>query len=127
MTTVYDTGVLIAADRNDRQIWADHRARLAAGLVPITTAPVVAQASRSPRQVPLRRFLRGCDIVAFDATQAHAVGALLAKSATTDVVDAHVAVTAAPTSAMVFTSDPDDLRTLATHVRPRITIRAIST
>jgi hypothetical protein len=126
MTTVYDTGVLIAADRNDRQIWADHRARLEAGVVPVTTAPVVAQASRTPRQVQLRRFLRGCDIVAFEAAQAHVVGALLAKSATSDIVDAHVVVTAALTSAVVITSDPGDLRTLAAHVRPRITVRTVS-
>ncbi len=123
MTIVYDTGVLIAADRNDRHIWADHRARLEAGVVPVTTAPVVAQASRSARQVQLRRFLRGCDIVAFEATQAHVVGSLLAKSATSDIVDAHVAVTAARTGAVVITSDPDDLRSLAAHVRPRIIIR----
>lgn len=25
---VYDAGVLIAADRNDRRVWADHEARL---------------------------------------------------------------------------------------------------
>lgn len=123
MTIVYDTGVLIAADRNDRHIWADHRARLEAGVVPVTTAPVVAQASRSARQVQLRRFLRGCNIVAFEATQAHVVGSLLAKSATSDIVDAHVAVTAARTGAVVITSDPDDLRSLAAHVRPRIIIR----
>ena len=123
MTIVYDTGVLIAADRNDRHIWADHRARLEAGVVPVTTAPVVAQASRSARQVQLRRFLRGCNIVAFEATQAHVVGSLLAKSATSDLVDAHVAVTAARTGAVVITSDPDDLRSLAAHVRPRIIIR----
>jgi predicted nucleic acid-binding protein len=123
VTTVYDTGVLIAADRNDRQVWADHRARLEAGVVPVTTAPVVAQASRSPRQVQLRRFLRGCDVVPFGADEAHAVGVLLAKSATTDVVDAHVAVTATRNRAVVITSDPDDLSRLATHVRPRIIIR----
>ncbi len=123
MTTVYDTGVLIAADRNDRQVWADHRARLEVGLVPVTTAPIVAQASRSPRQVQLRRFLRGCDVVSFDAAHAHAVGALLAKSATTDIVDAHLAVTASRTGSVVITSDPDDLRVLAAHLKPRITIR----
>ena len=123
MTTVYDAGVLIAADRNDRQVWADHRARLEVGLVPVTTAPVVAQASRSPRQVQLRRFLRGCDVVSFDAAHAHAVGALLAKSATTDIVDAHLAITASRTGSVVITSDPDDLRALAAHLKPRITIR----
>ena len=123
MSTVYDTGVLVAADRNDRKIWADHRARLEAGLVPVTTAPVIAQASRSPRQVPLRRFLQGCDVVAFEPAQAHAVGALLEKSSTADVVDAHLALTAARTGAVVITSDAIDLRTLAAHIRPRITIR----
>ena len=126
MTTVYDTGVLIAADRNDRGVWADHRDRLEAGLVPVTTAPVVAQVSRSPRQVQLRRFLRGCDVAAFERGQAHAVGILLGKSATTDVVDAHVAVTAARLGAVVITSDPDDIRSLAAHTRPRITIRTVS-
>ena len=78
-----------------------------------------------PDRYPLRRFLRGCDIVAFEAAQAHAVGLLLAKSATSDIVDAHVAVVAAGTGAVVITSDPDDLRTLAAHVRPRIAIQTI--
>jgi hypothetical protein len=123
VSTVYDTGVLMAADRNDRHVWADHRARLEAGLVPVTTGPVVAQASRSPRQVHLRRFLRGCNIVAFEGAQAHAVGALLARSGTADVAGAHLALTASRTGAVVITSDPDDLRTLASHVRPRLTIR----
>jgi predicted nucleic acid-binding protein len=123
VSTVYDTGVIIAADRNDRRVWADHRARLEAGVVPVTTAPVVAQASRSPRQVQVRRFLRGCDVVGFDADDAHGVGALLAKTATADVVDAHVALTASRTTGVLITSDPDDLQVLAAHVRPRITLR----
>ena len=125
MSTVYDTGVLIAADRDDRNVWADHRARLEAGLVPVTTAPVIAQASRSPRQVQLRRFLRGCDVVPFASAEGHAVGALLAKSSTSDVVDAHVVLTAARTGAAVITSDVGDLNALASHVRPRITIRPV--
>jgi hypothetical protein len=123
VSTIYDAGVLIAADRNDRTVWADHRARLEAGLVPLTTSPVVAQASRSPRQVQLRRFLRGCDVVAFDPAQAHGVGALLARSSTADVVDAHLALTAARMGAVVITSDPIDLRALAAHTRPRIIVR----
>jgi len=36
MNVVYDAGVLIAADRNDREVWADHRARLELGVVPLT-------------------------------------------------------------------------------------------
>jgi hypothetical protein len=43
---------------------ADHRARLELGIVPVTTAPVVAQVSHSAQQLQLRQFLRGCDVVA---------------------------------------------------------------
>ena len=53
---VYDAGVLIAADRNDRAVWADHRIRLEAGIIPVVPAPVIAQVSRSPAQVQLRRL-----------------------------------------------------------------------
>src|SRR6266487_4603215 len=56
---VYDAAVLIAADRSTRQTWADHRVRLEAGVVPVVPAPVIAQVSRSPAQVQLRRLLRG--------------------------------------------------------------------
>jgi hypothetical protein len=31
---VYDTGILIAADRSDRSAWAEHRVRLCAGILP---------------------------------------------------------------------------------------------
>lgn len=56
-------------DRNDRQAWAEQRARLEAGLGPLTAAPVVAQAKRSARQVQLRHFPHGCEIPTFDASQ----------------------------------------------------------
>lgn len=102
MSVVYDAGVLIAADRNDRDTWADHRVRLELGLAPITTAPVVARTSRSPRQVQLRRFLRGCRIEAFTSDHAHGVGALLGTSGTSDVVDAHVVLVASAHRSLVI-------------------------
>lgn len=113
---VYDAGMLIAAERGDRRAWADHRARLELGLVPLTTAPVVAQTSRSGQQVQLRRLLRGCEVVPFAADEAHAIGALLGASRTADVVDAHVAIVASRMQATVVTSDDDDLPHLAAHV-----------
>ena len=125
MSVVYDAGVLIAAERNDRDVWADHRARLELGLVPRTTAPVVAQVSRSPRQVQLRRLLRGCDIVAFLPEESHEVGALLAKAGTADVIDAHVVLSAAGRSASVLTSDPDDLLHLAGHLAARVRVQNV--
>ena len=50
---VYDAGALVAADRSERSFWADHKARLEMGMVPIVPAPVVAQVSRSARQAQL--------------------------------------------------------------------------
>ena len=125
MSVVYDAGVFIAAERNNRDVWADHRARLELGLVPRTTAPVVAQVSRSPRQVQLRRLLRGCDIVAFSPEESHDVGGLLAKAATADVVDAHVVLTAARRSAVVLTSDLDDLLHLAGHLPAPVRVQNV--
>ena len=116
MTVVYDAGVFVAADRSDRRVWAEHRVRLEMGMLPLTTAPVVAQVSRSHRQVQLRRFLRGCEVAGFGADQAHEVGTLLALAGTADVVDAHVAIVAEATSSMVLTSDRADLRHLANHL-----------
>jgi hypothetical protein len=42
-TVVYDAAVLIAADRNERGAWAEHKARLEPGVVPVVpTPPVIA-------------------------------------------------------------------------------------
>ena len=59
---VYDTGALIAADRNDQKMWSRHETALydsdASILVPTV---VVAQAWRDgSRQANLVRFLPGC-------------------------------------------------------------------
>jgi predicted nucleic acid-binding protein len=109
---VYDAGVLIAAERGKRETWAEHRIRLEAGFVPLVPSPVVAQASRSPKQAQLRRLLRGCEVVPFDEAAAHAAGALLAKARTKDVVDASVAVLAIAEHADVASDDADDIRRL---------------
>ena len=109
---VYDAGVLVAADRNTREIWADHRIRLEAGVVPVVPAPVVAQVSRSPQQAQLRRLLRGCQVTALMEDDAHAAGLLLARTGSSDVVDAVVAHTATVLRADVVTADPADIRRL---------------
>jgi hypothetical protein len=116
VSVVYDAGVLVAADRGDREVWANHRVRLELGVVPVTTAPVVAQVSRSARQVQLRRFLRGCDVAPFAGEDAHDVGALLGMAGTSDVVDAHVVHVADKLRVSVLTGDDEDLSQLADHV-----------
>lgn len=116
MSVVYDAGMLVAADRNNRKAWADHRTRLALGITPLTTAPIIAQTSRSGRQARLRQLLRGCEILPFAPDYAHDVGALLGRSRTSDVVDAHLVLVAAGRGAIVITSDADDINHLAAHL-----------
>jgi predicted nucleic acid-binding protein len=119
---VYDTGVLIAADRSKRQTWAEHRARLEAGLVPLVPAAVVAQASRSPKQAQLRRLLRGCEVIPFDESAAHAAGALLRKARTRDVVDASIAELSIRKHADIVSDDAGDLRRLLAAVSAKTSI-----
>ena len=109
---VYDAGVLVAADRNARRVWAEHRVRLEAGIVPAVPAPVVAQVSRSPAQVQLRRLLQGCEVMSLTEQRAHSAGRLLGLARSGDVVDAAVAATAAELRADVVTGDRADIRRL---------------
>jgi predicted nucleic acid-binding protein len=122
VSVVYDAGALIAADRSDRDVWADHRVRLELGVVPLTTAPVVAQVSRSGRQAQLRRFLRGCDIVAFARDDGYEVGSLAGRSAHADVVDVHVVMVAHRRGFGVLTADQEDLRPVAEALPARVAI-----
>jgi rRNA-processing protein FCF1 len=109
---VYDAAVLIAADRNDRRVWAEHKVLLEAGLVPAVSACVVAQTSRARRQAQLRRLLQGCEVVAFTEEGAHAAGALQGLAKTKDVVDAAVVALAIERGAAVRTGDGADIRRL---------------
>ena len=109
---VYDAAVLVAADRNQRKTWAEHKARLEFGVIPLVPAPVVAQVSRSPQQAQLRRFLTGCVVVPLGESEAHQAGRLLGMTRTADVVDAVVVTIALRETAMILTSDPDGMERL---------------
>jgi hypothetical protein len=119
---VYDAAVLIAADRSDRRTWADHRVLLESGVVPMVPAAVLAQVSRSARQVQLHRFLRGCMVIALDEADAHAAGRLLGAARASDVVDATVVVVALRAGARIVTGDADDIARLVSAARARVTI-----
>jgi hypothetical protein len=110
---VYAAAVLVAADRNERRAWAEHKARLELGVVPLVPAPVVAQVSRSPQQVQLRRFLTGCVVVPLGEREAHEAGRLLGITRTSDVVDAVVVTIALRQKAVILTSAPVDMERLA--------------
>ena len=111
-TVVYDAAVLVAADRNERRAWAEHKARLELGVIPSVPAPVLAQVSRSPQQAQLRRFLSGCAVVPLGESEAHEAGRLLGKTKTADVVDAVLVTIALRQQATILTGDPDDIKRL---------------
>jgi len=122
---LYDAAVLVAADRNERRAWAEHKVRLELGIVPLVPAPVVAQVSRSPQQAQLRRLLTGCVVVPFGESDAHETGRLLGKTKTSDVVDAAVVTTALRHKATILTSDPDDIERLVRASGRQVAVVAI--
>lgn len=126
MSFVYDAGVLVAADRNEARIWAEHKVRLGMGAIPVVPALVVAQVSRSPRQAQLRRFLSGCIVVPFGENEAHEAGHLLAATRTADVVDAAVVVVAVREKAeVILTSDTGDIDRLVRASGREIAVFAV--
>ncbi len=122
---VYDAAVLVAADRNERRAWAEHKVRLELGIIPSVPAPVVAQVSRSPQQAQLRRFLTGCVVVPLGESEAHEAGRLLGATGTADVVNAVVATTALRQRAMILTGNPVDLKRLVRASGRQVPVVAI--
>ncbi len=120
---VLDAGALIALERSDRRVvrWL---ALAYTRNQPVTTSSAaVAQVLRDPaRQVALVRALRAVGEQPLDQEVARAIGPLLARTGTSDVVDAAVALLAHDGD-VVFTSDPGDLARL-TEGR-KVGIRAV--
>jgi hypothetical protein len=110
---LYDAGALIGADRGDRALWRLHTRTLTRDLSLVVPDLVLAQAWRGGPQPLLSRFLRGCTAVGFDTRWARRVGAALAASGTSDVVDAAVVVQAEAVGLDVVTTDPGDLARVA--------------
>jgi predicted nucleic acid-binding protein len=112
----YDTGALIAAERGSKSVWRLHRRQLERGLYPTLPTVVLGQAWRGGPQARLSRFLRGCRIEPFTEPQARSAGAALAASGGRDLIDAAVVVTALARDDLLVTSDPGDLRRIASAI-----------
>ncbi|MGE4164316.1 MAG: twitching motility protein PilT, partial [Vicinamibacterales bacterium] len=76
----YDSGALIAGERNDRILWALHRAALVRGITPTVPTGVLAEVWRGGPQHHLSRLLKGCRPEPFGEAQARAVGVLIGRS-----------------------------------------------
>ena len=108
----FDAGGLIALDRNDRRVIALLARATELGMRITVPAIALAQAIRNPaRQARLSRLIRqaSTDLVPLNGPDATAVGLLLAESATTDIVDAHVVICAQRSGQVVVTNDPGDI------------------
>ncbi len=122
---VYDAGALVAADRNNRRIWAIHRRALERGIVPQVPATVLIQTWRSSRQAHLARLLKGSDIVELGEWRARRAGQLLARSEGDDAVDASVVELAAEGQSAVVTSDRRDIEDISHANGIRVAIHDI--
>jgi hypothetical protein len=125
MGLTYDAGALIAADRNDRRMWALHRRALQRRERPTVPAGALAQVWRAGGQANLARLLKGCTVEALDGDGARAAGAACARSGTDDPIDASVVVSALTRGDAVLTSDPADLRRVAQGLGRRLAIHAV--
>jgi hypothetical protein len=122
----YDTGALIAAERNDRRMWALHAGFLAEEVVPTVAAPVLAEAWRGgARHASLARFLALCTIEALTELQAKAVGALVGRADHDDIVDVTVVEGAARRRDAIVTSNHTSITRVAHAARARLTIEPI--
>lgn len=116
----FDAGGLIALDRNDRRVLALIARSIELGMQITIPATALAQAVRNPaRQARLSRLIRqaGTDLIALDGPEATAVGLLLARTSTADVVDAHVVICARRAGQAVVTSHPADLNQIAPELQ----------
>jgi hypothetical protein len=121
----YDTGALVAAERDDRIMWSLHRAALRRGLPPMVPAGVLAEGWRGGPQANLSRLLKGCDIEDLTKTRARAVGTLAARANHDDIVDVSVVEGAVRRNHAVVTSNLGHIRKVATAAGANITIHSV--
>ncbi len=117
----YDTGALVAAERNEDGIWRLHRTAVRRGTQPVVPAGVLAQAWRGgPRQYWLARFLAHCDIEPLDERLARQVGVICHQHAVADVVDVSVVAGALRRGDEIVTRDIRDVMSLARAMGVRV-------
>lgn len=118
---VLDAGAYVAFEKGDAMI----RARIAAarrlGYELVTTSPVVAQVWRNARQAMLSKLLTATLVDSPSTSTARRAGELLAKTRTSDVVDALVVILARDGDTII-TSDARDLYPLLTAAGIKATV-----
>lgn len=122
---VFDSGALIALERNDRYAADLLDTATEGGIEAVTSSACVAQVWRDPaRQARLTHVLTGFREQPLDAQRARRCGLLLARSGTDDIVDAAVALLAEDGDT-VLTSDPDDIARLLAVAETNARVRRV--
>ena len=122
---VLDTGALTAIDRGDRSLGAALHEAARHGLDAMTSSVCVAEAWRDPtRQARLARALAGILEHPLDSSAARQCGLLLARSGTSQVADAAVALLAQDNDVIV-TSDAGDIQHLLNTANSTAHVRRI--
>ena len=121
---MFDSGALIALERPGRALYGPMKRALTHSDHLIVPAGCLAQVWRGGgRQATLAALVLkpAVEVRPIDRAVARRIGELLRRTSTTDIVDAHVALLATEEDAVIFTSDPDDLR----HLAPDAVIAAV--
>lgn len=120
---VLDAGAFIAAERRDETMAHVIRGLHARRVPLVTSAAVVAQVWRGggASQTPIAFLLRRTEVVDLTQAVARTLGRMLARSRTSDPIDAHVVWLAATRGWPVLTSDAADLRA----VDPNVVVRSV--
>jgi len=121
----YDTGALIAAERDNRLMWALHLAALGRGVKVTVPAGALGEAWRGGPQAGLSMLLKGCVVEALTEPQAREVGVLIGRSGVADTVDAAVAEGALRRRDAVVTSNRADIERLMASVAPPMPIHEV--
>jgi hypothetical protein len=124
-SVTYDTGALIAAERDSRSVWRLHRRMIERGINPTLPTVVLGQAWRGGPQARLSRLVNGCRIEPLTESQARSAGAALAASGSSDLIDAVVVITALERNDMIVTGDPDDLWRIAAAIGRSVEVYAV--
>jgi hypothetical protein len=119
----YDSGALIAAERNERRMWLIHQKALKSGILPVVPAGVITEVYRSGRQAHLAQLLAGCAVEALGEVPARAAGVLLGRCAIDPgAVDASVAEGALRRGDAVVTGNADHIQALAAGVNRKLDV-----
>lgn len=125
MTLVLDAGAFVAAERGSLAVAAGIARERRAGRIAVTHGGVVGQVWRDgARQAVVARLLAGVRVVALDEALGRHAGALLARTSTSDVIDAALVLLAGDGDE-ILTSDPRDLAILAAATGVHVELLAV--